>query len=118
MMDKTLITLALADDVPLQPLRISEGWTVEYNRFCEVDIEHPDAWTLLSESLLQLTHQRRNRLLDLGWYPEGAPDGNFRLCIYAGDFTGQLLFASNSQSRVEITATIESMLDKVNRGEL
>mgnify|MGYP006140622703 FL=1 len=113
-----VITLALADDVPLQPLRISEGWTVEYNTFYEVDADHPDAWTLLSESLLQLTHQRRNRLLDLGWYPEGEPDGSFRLCIYAGDFTGQLLFESNSQSRSDITAIIECMLDKVNRGEL
>ncbi|WZO97049.1 hypothetical protein EP7_004066 [Isosphaeraceae bacterium EP7] len=31
------------------------------------------------EDLLQLSHERNSVLLDLGWYPDGDPNGTFRL---------------------------------------
>lgn len=105
-------------DEPLQALRITPGWTVQYNKFWEVDADHPDAWTLLAESLLQLRHQRYNRLLDLGWYPEGEPDGRFLMRLYEGDFTGRLLRKEESQSRAEIVSVIERLLHSVTRGDL
>ena len=108
----------IAADEPLQALRICEGWTVAYNSFCEVDIDHPDAWTLLKESLLLLKHERRNRLLDLGWYPEGEPEGRFVMRLYEGDFTGTLLQQHETKDRAEIVEIIERVLYAVTRGDL
>ncbi|PQA88283.1 hypothetical protein [Hyphococcus luteus] len=117
-MARLVTVIPLAADEPLQPLRIPEGWTVAYNTFCKVDIDHPDAWTLLKESLLQLKHQRRNRLLDLGWYPEGEPDGRFVTQLYEGDFTGTLLRKHETKDRAEIVDVIERVLEEVTRGAL
>lgn len=117
-MARLLTPIPLAADEPLQPLRIPEGWTVAYNSFCEVDVDHPDAWTLLKESLLQLKHERRGRLLDLGWYPEGEPDGRFVMQLYDGDFTGTLLQKHETQDRAEMVSVIERVLYAVTRREL
>ncbi|WP_428407255.1 hypothetical protein [Hyphococcus sp.] len=117
-MARLLTAIPLANDEPLQSLRIPEGWTVSYNSFCEVDIDHPDAWTLLKESLLQLKNERRNRLLDLGWYPEGEPGGRFVMRLYEGDFTSTLLQKHETEDRAEIVGVIERVLYAVTRGAL
>jgi hypothetical protein len=117
-MARLVTVIPLAADEPLQALRISEGWMVSYNSFCEVNVDHPDAWTLLKESLLQLKHERRNRLLDLGWYPEGEPDGRFVMRLYEGDFTGTLLQKHETKDRAEIVGGIERLLEEVTRGDL
>ncbi|MEE2690242.1 MAG: hypothetical protein VX640_01760 [Pseudomonadota bacterium] len=113
-----ILNTPLARDEPLQALRIPEGWTVDYNAFCEVDVGHPDAWTLLKESLLQLRHERRNRLLDLGWYPEGEPDGRFVLRTYEGDCAGRQLREDETRKRADIVRVIERTLAEVTRGDL
>ncbi len=73
----------------LQPLRVTMGWLVEYNNaLYEIDPDPkliPEAvrWLIFKEDMLQIVHLRSNRLLDLGWYPEGDLDvGAYRLRMY------------------------------------
>lgn len=110
---------------PLQPLRIPEGWCMSYNcGFYDIDPTTPnllpvDCDQLFKEDMLQMTHERRNRLLDLGWYPEGdLENGNYRMELYEGDFTGTLLHSFSSNSRKKIVLEIESVLQDVSQASL
>ncbi len=110
---------------PLQPLRVPAGWLVQYNNgLYEVDpspeqVAEVDRWWLFKEDMLQMQHQSRNRLLDLGWYPEGDLEGgHYGLVLYEGDFSGRLLHQSNHRGRLAVTAQIELLLKVVADGEL
>ena len=73
------MTVFATYDFPLRPLRVPEGWRVNYNDFCEVPFDHPQAWRYaFKDSLLMLAHERRGVLVDLhahhgrarvGWVP-------------------------------------------------
>lgn len=66
----------------IQPLRISSGWTIELNNFCECDPDNCDNFCkYLIEDLLQLAHKRFNLVIDLGWYPDLDPNGCFHLVL-------------------------------------
>ncbi|MGE0596450.1 MAG: hypothetical protein AB7P07_08790 [Hyphomonadaceae bacterium] len=97
----------------LQPLRIPIGWTVAYNDFHEVDQSDPEAWRWRKDTLLQLKHVRRDRLLDLSWHPPDDSHGCYRVLLFAGDFTGTELEAFESRDRLEIVAVIEGLLESV-----
>ena len=109
----------------LQPLRITEGWTVYYNNaLWEIDpdpecISEDESWWIFKEDMLCLTHDRRNRLLDLGWYPEGdLVKGNYGLVLYEGDHTGTLLFEFVTQDRSLLVSEIERILSLVTDGKI
>jgi len=99
----------------LQPLRIPIGWSVDYNDFHEIDQDDADAWHWWKESLLQLNHERRGRMLDLGWYPPEDGSGRYVLVMHAGDFTGPELERFESRDRAEIVAEIERLAAEVNK---
>src|SRR5262245_32590776 len=112
-------------NIPLQPLRIPAGWLIEYNNgLFECDplperIAANDRWWLFKEDMLQMKHLQRNRLLDLGWYPEGdLANGAYRLVVYDGDFTGSLLYEFRTAKRAIIIAEIERLLLAICNGEL
>src|SRR5947209_6907419 len=102
-----------AVDVRLQPLRIPAGWLVAYNGLSEVDprpetVPIEDRSWIFKEDMLQMTHGRTGRLLDVGWYPEGDLEhGQYRLVVYEGDFRGRLLHESSTRDRAELVAAIE-----------
>lgn len=94
----------------LQPLRISTGWKVKYNVFSEYDVEKDgeEYAEELCEDLLQL--EKKNLLIDLGWYPEGDMQGSYQL--YLVDKIQKNPFASplklfTSRSKTEIIEKIE-----------
>lgn len=99
----------------LQPLRIPIGWSVEYNDFHAINQDDPVAWHWRKDTLLQLKHARRDRLLDLSWHPPDDAEGRYRVRLFAGDFTGAELETFESRDRLELVAAIERMLDDVNR---
>ena len=72
----------------LQPLRIPAGWFISYNMFSEYDpdTDGEEYCFELCEDLLQL--KNKNLLIDLGWYPEGDINGNYKL--YLVDITNEL----------------------------
>ncbi|WP_338780321.1 hypothetical protein [Metabacillus sp. FJAT-52054] len=53
-----------APELNIHPLRIPEGWTVNYNHFLEIDPralnKEDDRWFLMNDSLLQLNHSRKS----------------------------------------------------------
>ncbi|MEZ5970674.1 MAG: hypothetical protein R3C31_02545 [Hyphomonadaceae bacterium] len=98
----------------LQPLRIPIGWSVHYNDFHEIDQDDPEAWHWRKENLLQLSHERRDRLLDLGWYPPDDANGRYVLVLHAHDFTGPELERFESRDRAEIVAEVERLAAEVN----
>lgn len=106
---------------PLQPLRIPAGWLVQYNNgLYEIDpnpelIPEADRWWIFKEDMLQLKHERYNRLLDVGWYPEGnLEEGHYGLVMYEGDFTGELLCEYQTSDRTALIAEIERLLWEVS----
>ena len=111
--------------IPLQPLRIPAGWLVDYNNgLFEID-PLPELFTdeipsnIFKEDMLQMTNDRANRLLDLGWYPEGdLVAGNYGLVVYEGDFGGRLIYELRTRDRLELVATIERLLSEICQGKL
>ena len=102
---------------PLQPPRVPAGWTVKYNQLHEVDpsdVNEDDRYTYLKEDLLQMTLEHFNRLLDVGWYPEGKlKEGSYRLVVYERDFRGTLLFELRTADRSRLVAEVERLLQEV-----
>jgi hypothetical protein len=112
-------------DIPHQPLRIPAGWRVDYNNaLYEIDpltelIPEEDRWWIFKQDMLCLTHDRFNRLLNLGWYPEGdLVEGHYGLVVYEGDHRGTLLHEFTTNDRLALVAEIERLLLAVCHGEL
>ena len=111
-------------ELRLQPLRIPTGWVVEYNQFLDLDpdassLDHDSAVACFKQDLLQLVLPRHNRLVDVGWYPDGdLAGGAFRLVVYDGDFRGRLLHEFTTRSRVELVAELERVLEAAGRHPL
>jgi hypothetical protein len=110
---------------PLQPLRVSQGWTMAYNSaLYELDpdpahVPAKERWWIFKCDMLQMKHARYDRMLDLGWSPEGdLTAGSYKLVLYAGDFNGTLLHTFRSRDRAALVAEIERLLAAVTRGEL
>lgn len=109
----------------MQPLRIPSGWTVQYNSgLHEIDpdpaiVPESEVQWYFKQDLLQMTHTRRDRLLDVGWYPDGdLANGAFGLVVSAGDFRGRLLHEFETRDRHELVAEIERLLVAVANGTL
>jgi hypothetical protein len=66
-----------------------------------------------------MRNERRNRLLDLGWYPEGdMPTGQCGLVVCERDFHGRLLHEFRGRGRVALVGEIERLLPAISEGEL
>jgi hypothetical protein len=77
-------------------LRIPGGWFVRQNELRSIEPvrlgEADPHWGLLMEDLLQLKHPSTDLTLDVGWYPDGSPNGEFILMvIIEGDWQRPLL---------------------------
>lgn len=114
-----------SSQIPLQPLRIPTGWKVAYNNgLFEID-PLPDLfpdeipWEIFKEDMLQMHNDRFDRLLDLGWNPEGdLVAGNYHLVVYEGDFQGRLIYELRTRDRLELVSTIEWLLSEIGQGKL
>lgn len=110
----------------IQPLRIPGGWTVVFNEFTDIDpmeipTENEEMWLYyFSEDLLYLcaeTVRKQNKKtqvqkfgIDLGWYPEGDPDGSFKLQAILNENWKNPLLEFSSRSKDEIVQTLEKWL--------
>ena len=112
-------------NIPLQPLRIPTGWTVGYNDgLYEID---PSAETIrtekglqfFKEDMLQLKHAHFNRLLDVGWFPEGdLQHGEYGLVLHEGDCTGRKVHEFRTRDRQALVAEVERLLMGVVEGKV
>lgn len=109
---------------PLQDLIVTPRWSVGYHAFHAEDptrelVTDCDAFWLFKQDMYQAYHDRNDRLIDLGWYPEGEWDrGSYGLVLYAGDFRGELLREIHSRKRDEIVAAMNEWFYAVSNGEL
>ena len=109
------------EQVPLQPLRVTEGWRVAYNNglYALQPTEHTVKWWwLFKQDMLTLVHEGRNRLLDVGWSDEMNPQGCYRLTLVEGDFAGKELHAYETRDLHALVAEIERILEWVTNGRL
>ena len=108
---------------PLQPLIVTPGWCVNYHQFHDVDpsvelVTDLEAY-IFKEDIYQARHERYDRMIDLGWYPENDFDnGRFRLVMYSGDFHGTLLRKCESKHRAEIVDSMNDWFTLVSNGNL
>lgn len=111
-------------DTPLQPLRITSGWTVSFNDgLYAIDPESAplnDFICYFKADMLQLEHKRYNRLLDLGWHTSdyGTRKGSYVVQLLEGDFRGALLHKFTTRNRIKLVAEIERILYAVTEGKL
>ena len=112
-------------DLRLQPLRIPAGWLVSYNNgLYEIDpdpavVPESDRWWVFKQDMVQMLHGATNRLLDIGWYPEGdLVIGSYGLVIHEGDFRGPELHSFMTQDRLALVAEVERLLVAIAAGEL
>jgi len=103
---------------PLQPLRIEPGWTVVINnKFCELDPRdldpNEDHWLWhFQEDTLRLVHEYYHLVLDLGWYPDGNPNGHFTLVLVKDDWDDPL-FEHSTRDKQEIVELIETIICEI-----
>jgi len=66
-------------------LRIPAGWLVWKNHFYDVTPDQVLDGNQLGfpfyEDILHLKNNTLGLTLDLGWYPEGDPNGSYKLCV-------------------------------------
>ncbi len=113
------------EDPPLQPLRVSEGWTMDYNNgLYELDVApgvvaDNSSWRVFKEDMLQMSHAGKNRIIDIGFYPEGdLEEGEYGMVMHEGDFTGKLIAELHTRDRALLVSTIERWMRKVSSGEM
>lgn len=99
---------------PLYPLHIPPEWTVQTH---ELRAIHPQTlaasdsdWELLGEDLLQVKHKNTDTILDVGWYPEASPTGQFKLVVIHGTNWANPLVEFQTRSLDEIAVCIEENL--------
>ena len=111
-------------DYPLQELIVTRGWSVGYHAFHAVDptrelVTDREAFSWFKQDMYQARHDRHDRLIDLGWTPEGDWDGgSYKLVLYAGDFHGELLLEIRTKARTEIVTAMNEWFHAVTNGEL
>lgn len=109
----------------LQPLRIPPHWTMELNKLEDIDPEtlppEDETWLFaFNEDILymhsKISRKRNNQTeeqkfsIDLGWYPDGDPKGNFVLQAILNDDWIDPLMKFSSRNKDEVVKTLEKWL--------
>jgi hypothetical protein len=99
----------------LQPFKIPDDWITAYNEFLDIDPakikDNTDIlWNNFTEDLLQIRNEHKNIILDLGWYPEMNPNGNYCIKLIKDNNWEKPLITINNKSKDEIVKIIEDIL--------
>ncbi len=68
-------------------------------------------WTLLTQDLLQLEQPSSGLLLDVGWYPDESPEGQFSLKLLLDEDWNRPLLILTTGVLADLVSHIESMLE-------
>lgn len=111
----------------LQPLRIPPNWTMKLNKLEDIDPEtlplDDENWLFaFNEDILFLESkisrkqgdqtEEQTFIIDLGWYPDGDPSGNFILQAVLNNDWNDPLMKFSSRNKDEIVKTLEKWLWK------
>lgn len=109
----------------LQPLRVPGGWTIAFNKLKDVEPkeldEQDNLWlfAFTEDILLMYSTSSRKRngkveqqtlTLDLGWYPDGDPNGAFLLQAILDDDWEKPLLQFQSKSKDAVVKMLEQWL--------
>lgn len=105
----------------IQPLRIPGGWTVAFNKLETAEPEEVSPedrrWLgCFTEDILYMytdlgtEHRKQKLAVDLGWYPDGEPDGCFRLVAVLNDDWANPLLTFSSRSKNDVVNELEKWL--------
>lgn len=83
-------------EIPTASFKPSSTWRVIYWTLADLDPDEVDrvsdvpegmtAWDLtFTQDLVQIQSTSGDRLIDVGWYPDGEPTGSYRLELLARD---------------------------------
>jgi len=105
-----------------QPLKIHAGWRIQFTSLSndmdprQVSPDDEDAWLDFMQDLMYI-HYDETFGLDLGWYPEGDPNGAFELQLVTHkDF--KKLFSIETRSLNEVLDGIDKITWGVSQGIL
>ncbi|MDR1285062.1 MAG: hypothetical protein LBJ88_02550 [Campylobacteraceae bacterium] len=102
------------DNFNLQPVKVPVGWVITYNNFFDIDplkIKNDDIlWDNFTEDLFQIKNEHKNILLDLDWYPEMNPNGNYCIKLIQDNNWEEPLIDINNKDKKEIVEIIEKIL--------
>lgn len=112
------------NEIELQSLKISGGWEMVINKFLDVDVREYDdddlIWIDFTQDILYLkriTTKKEKRFgLDLGWYPDNDPKGEFCLKVILNDDFVNPIESFSSRNKYEIVKKIEEYLIKLKHG--
>jgi hypothetical protein len=80
-------------EIPSIKISCGTEWAITQSKLCSLDPEHADEiveglppgitiWDLyFVQDLFQAIRIDQSQLLDVGWYPDGARDGHFKLLL-------------------------------------
>jgi hypothetical protein len=107
----------MKEELKLVPLRIPAGWTVQQNKFTEVNSkefiseDYRYVWEF-DEDILLLSYSDPNYSLDLGWYPSFNPEGAYCLRLIKDCDWENPVEIFSSRVIDEIKTMIETYLEK------
>lgn len=112
------------DNATLIPLQVPQNWAVLYNSFYEEEpiIVDGEISNLLAykEDVLSIVQVQyltgkgysiitKGYWLDLGWYPDGDPEGNYSLVLFKENWEN-ILVRFEAKEQATIQAAINSLL--------
>jgi len=100
----------------LQNINIPDDWRITYNEFFDTDPlkinnDNSNLWFNLKEDLLQVENNKKNLLLDLGWYPEFSPKGKYRIKLIKNCDWEKPLVKFENRNLNEIVKKIEKIVN-------
>ena len=97
----------------LQPLRVSPGWSVDYNLFFEVDPGPENTEWFYGSSKFSASCQRWKVAMELMFEPKADPNGVYILAFYSWTSNAKdriCVGYVKSQSRLEMVDEIERFM--------
>lgn len=109
----------------LQPLRIPPNWTMKLNKLKDIDPQtlapEDETWLfafnediISMESVITRKQNKQSEeqklIIDLGWYPDGEPEGNFILQAVLNEDWVDPLMKFSSLNKDEIVKMLEKWL--------
>ena len=105
-----------------QPLKITAGWKIERNLFFAVDPSE-DTMGYFVRNLLFLSNEHKNQYIELEWFPEDDPNGEYRVNVYHlikryCEYTNQIKIITQndphlifkSKKRLEVVIKLEELM--------